>query len=111
MSACTVQRISFEAGREDKPATHIEESDNMADPIATEATASEAQQPPSTGDGKSELSRFVSGNRTAQDIWWLRKEFDILSKKLKLFGPHFEDELETLEIAIEMFGDKEPEKA
>ena len=70
----------------------------------------EVQQPAPATAVQGELSRFVSVNRTAQDVWWLRKEFDNLTKKLKLYGPHFEDELSILERAIEMFGDKAPEK-
>lgn len=83
----------------------------MASSTTAEPTESEAQGTVTTTDEQEGLSRFVGGNRTAQDLWWLREQFDLLSKKLKLYGPHFEDELSTLKRALELFGDKEPEKA
>lgn len=110
MSQCTVQRINLRAQRENSSAIDVEEAAIMASPVLGEPNGPAAQEPAPTAGAQGELSRFVGRGRTAQDIWWLRKEFDILTKKLKLYGPHFEDELSMLERAVEMFGDKEPEK-
>lgn len=112
MSRSTGQAFSLgvKDSKEHKPEVDVRELDIMASSATTGPTDSEALGTASTPDEQGGLSRFVGGNRTAQDLWWLRKQFDLLTKKLKLYGPHFEDELSTLERALELFGDKEPEK-
>lgn len=110
MSQYTLQQISLRVKSESNSAICVKETDIMAVDALEGPKEAQAQEPAPTADVQGELSRFVGVNRTAQDIWWLRKEFDNLTKKMKVYGPHFEDELEILERAIEMFGDKEPEK-
>lgn len=113
MSKWTAQAISLGVTNsvERKTEVDIKELDIMASSTTTGPTDLKVQRTESTTDEQGGLSRFVGGNRTAQDLWWLREQFDLLTKKLKLYGPHFEDELSTLERALELFGDKEPEKA
>lgn len=113
MSRWTAQPITLavKVSTERKAEVDVKELDAMATTTTAGQTDWEAQGIAPTTDEQGGLSRFVGGNRTAQDLWWLREQFDLLTKKLQLYGPHFEDELSTLKRALELFGDKEPEKA
>lgn len=113
MGKSSVQATSLgvKDSRQRKTEVDVRGLDIMASSVTTGLTDSEAPGTACTPDEQGGLSRFVGGNRTAQDLWWLREQFDLLTKKLKLYGPHFEDELSTLQRALELFGDKEPEKA